>query len=282
MVPWGDLTYIGTTDTDYDGPIDDPQCTPEDIDYLLDAINGSTSAITGATTSSGTWAGLRPLVKSASQRAAPPTCPARHKVQRSDSGVVTITGGKLTTYREMAADTVDEVVADVLGPAASSGSQRHSRTTTPPRCGAPRATTRLMAAADTVSPSAATSCATSPTATAARPAPWWPWPSATPTWREPLVAGLPYLRGRGGLRRPLRDGAHRRRRPVPAHPGPPAGPRRLGGGGRRRSPTLIAAELGWDAEERRRQVAAYRRRSTRSATGPPTCPRSTLEPPLGA
>ena len=32
VVPWGDLTYIGTTDTDYDGPLDDPQCTPEDVD----------------------------------------------------------------------------------------------------------------------------------------------------------------------------------------------------------------------------------------------------------
>src|SRR4029077_12807285 len=35
VVPWGDFTYIGTTDTDYEGPLDDPQCTPEDIAYLL-------------------------------------------------------------------------------------------------------------------------------------------------------------------------------------------------------------------------------------------------------
>src|SRR4051812_10690064 len=39
VVPWGDFTYIGTTDTDYDGPLDDPQCTPDDIEYLLRAIN---------------------------------------------------------------------------------------------------------------------------------------------------------------------------------------------------------------------------------------------------
>ena len=39
VVPWGDTTYIGTTDTDYDGPLDDPQCTPADVDYLLAAIN---------------------------------------------------------------------------------------------------------------------------------------------------------------------------------------------------------------------------------------------------
>ncbi len=114
VVPWGDLTYIGTTDTDYDGPIDDPQCTPEDVDYLLGAING---AIEGHLTTRdivGTWAGLRPLVKDAtSNRTA--DLSRRHKVTPSPSGVVTITGGKLTTYREMAADTVDEVV-ELLGP----------------------------------------------------------------------------------------------------------------------------------------------------------------------
>ena len=114
VVPQGEFTYIGTTDTDYDGPIDDPQCTPEDVDYLLGAING---AIEGHLTTRdivGTWAGLRPLVKDAtSNRTA--DLSRRHKVTPSPSGVVTITGGKLTTYREMAADTVDEVV-ELLGP----------------------------------------------------------------------------------------------------------------------------------------------------------------------
>ena len=57
----------------------------------------------------GTWAGLRPLVKSAeTERTA--DLSRRHVVSVSDSGVVTVTGGKLTTYRKMAADTVDEVV----------------------------------------------------------------------------------------------------------------------------------------------------------------------------
>jgi len=43
VVPQGEFTYIGTTDTDYDGPVDDPQCTREDIDYLLSAINGAST-----------------------------------------------------------------------------------------------------------------------------------------------------------------------------------------------------------------------------------------------
>jgi glycerol-3-phosphate dehydrogenase len=109
VVPWGDFTYVGTTDTDYDGPLENPQCTPEDIAYLLRAING---AITTPLTESdilGTWAGLRPLVKDAgSERTA--DLSRRHSVTTSDSGVVTVTGGKLTTYRRMASDTIDTVV----------------------------------------------------------------------------------------------------------------------------------------------------------------------------
>ncbi len=113
VVPQGEFTYIGTTDTDYDGPVDDPQCTPEDIAYLLSAINAATTEEITVDDIVGTWAGLRPLVKAAaSGRTA--DLSRKHKVARSRSGLVTITGGKLTTYREMAADTVDEIVADVL------------------------------------------------------------------------------------------------------------------------------------------------------------------------
>jgi glycerol-3-phosphate dehydrogenase len=113
VVPEGQFTYVGTTDTDYDGPVDDPQCTPEDIAYLLRALNASCTEEITVDDIVGTWAGLRPLVKAASSgRTA--DLSRRHKVARSRSGLVTITGGKLTTYRKMAADTVDEIVDDVL------------------------------------------------------------------------------------------------------------------------------------------------------------------------
>src|SRR5262249_10390372 len=115
VVPWADFagepqfTYIGTTDTDYDGSLDDPQCNSDDVEYLLRAINGSVTTKLTTDDVLGTWAGLRPLVKSAaSGRTA--DLSRRHQVAASSSGMVTITGGKLTTYREMAADTVDEVV----------------------------------------------------------------------------------------------------------------------------------------------------------------------------
>ncbi|MFM8265329.1 MAG: FAD-dependent oxidoreductase, partial [Acidimicrobiia bacterium] len=113
-------TYVGTTDTDYQGSIDDPQCTPEDIDYCLRALNKAAPGTGRALTRDdviGTWAGLRPLValqegEKTSGRTA--DLSRRHKVIVSDSGMVTITGGKLTTYRKMAEHTVDEVLK-VLG-----------------------------------------------------------------------------------------------------------------------------------------------------------------------
>ena len=110
-------TYVGTTDTDYRGSIDDPQCTQDDIDYCLRALNKAISGGGRTITRDdviGTWAGLRPLVASdegtkASGRTA--DLSRRHKVIISDSGMVTITGGKLTTYRKMAEHTVDATLS---------------------------------------------------------------------------------------------------------------------------------------------------------------------------
>ncbi|HXW39070.1 MAG TPA: glycerol-3-phosphate dehydrogenase/oxidase, partial [Acidimicrobiales bacterium] len=64
VVPWPeiDLVYIGTTDTDYTGPLDDPECTPEDVDYLLGAVNRDTTSHLQRTDVTGVWVGLRPLL----------------------------------------------------------------------------------------------------------------------------------------------------------------------------------------------------------------------------
>ena len=117
VVPWAgtDRVYIGTTDTDYDGPLDSPACTAEDTAYLLDTVNAALTTTLAAGDVVGSWAGLRPLVAGAGAgtgRSA--DLSRRHRVSRGAGGVVTIAGGKLTTYRAMAADTVDEVQA-VLG-----------------------------------------------------------------------------------------------------------------------------------------------------------------------
>jgi len=120
VVPWpgpngtyggpGSFTYIGTTDTDYDGEVDDPQCTPEDVAYLLDAMNRSLKVSLTEADVVGTWAGLRPLVRAEANDGRTADLSRRHAVSPSPGGVITVTGGKLTTYREMAADAVDAAV----------------------------------------------------------------------------------------------------------------------------------------------------------------------------
>ena len=114
VVPWDEHTYIGTTDTEYDGPLDDPRVEPEDVAYVLRAVNAAVSSPLTPEDVSATWAGLRPLLATSSVRGHAPSARTadlsrRHQVQRSRSGLVSITGGKLTTYRKMAADTVDAV-----------------------------------------------------------------------------------------------------------------------------------------------------------------------------
>jgi glycerol-3-phosphate dehydrogenase len=113
VVPWDDRVYVGTTDTDYDGSLDEPVCTPDDVRYLLEAVNRFLTQPLSTDDVLGTWAGLRPLVRDA-RSARTADLSRRHSVQRSESGLITVTGGKLTTYRRMAADTVDAVV-DTLG-----------------------------------------------------------------------------------------------------------------------------------------------------------------------
>jgi len=121
VVPWPEtgLVYLGTTDTDYEGPLDDPKCTGDDVDYLLHAANAVSSAGLTRADVTGVWAGLRPLLAPperghVSERTA--DLSRRHKVWRDADGVITVTGGKLTTYRKMAEDTVDLASRALGGP----------------------------------------------------------------------------------------------------------------------------------------------------------------------
>lgn len=134
VVPFADGadTYVGTTDTPYDGPLDDAACEPEDVEYLLGAVQAATTARLEPSDVTGVWAGVRPLLAPdqigkgpASSARAERTADLsrRHRVLVAPSGVVTVTGGKLTTYRQMAEDTVDVVVRR-LGPAAPPGARR--------------------------------------------------------------------------------------------------------------------------------------------------------------
>ena len=114
VVSWGDQVYLGTTDTAWDGPLDDPSCTPQDVDYILAAANAVSTRQLTRSDITGIWTGLRPLLApeqkgASSERTA--DLSRRHTVRTSPGGLVTVTGGKLTTYRKMAEDTVDAVVS---------------------------------------------------------------------------------------------------------------------------------------------------------------------------
>jgi len=246
LVPWGPKgdgtfrhTYVGTTDTDYAGPLDDPQCTADDIAYVLRALNASIDpAQSGGFTEAditGVWAGLRPLVKSSGDgRTA--DLSRRHRVTANANHVVTVTGGKLTTYREMAEDAVDEVMTLL-------GTKGRSRTKRLALVGAGKG--RPLDDPDLV---ARHGTAAGVVAALAQD---------DPSLLDPLVPGLPYLRAEAvyavqhEMALSLDDVLTRRTRArlLDREATLAAAPSVA---------SLIAPHLGWDADETARQVAAFR------------------------
>ncbi len=112
-VPRNNITYVGTTDTVYNQDIDKPQCTKEDAEYLLKAVNQIFPSLKlNLEDIVSSWAGLRPLIyeegKSASELS------RKDEIMVSPSGLISIAGGKLTGYRLMAEKIVD-LVAKKLG-----------------------------------------------------------------------------------------------------------------------------------------------------------------------
>jgi glycerol-3-phosphate dehydrogenase len=255
VVPWGELTYIGTTDTDYDGPIDDPQCTPEDIAYLLGAMNDAMTTELTEADILGTWAGLRPLVRDAgSERTA--DLSRRHRVTPSASGVVTVTGGKLTTYREMAADTIDLVLEEVLGAKVVERVAKHSRTRRLPLRGAEGYAEVLAAASSTpgVAPAVVEHLANR---YGGESRALLAMIERDPELAAPLVPGLPYLRAealyavRYEMARSVDDILSRRTRArLLARDASAAAAPAVA--------ALVAGDLGWDEAEQERQVKAFR------------------------
>jgi glycerol-3-phosphate dehydrogenase len=113
VLPAGAHAIVGTTDTETGATPDDVRADAGDIDYLLGSANSffpearlTRSDVVAA------WAGVRPLV--ASQYGAGTTAASReHALDRAPSGLLSITGGKLTTYRVMAAEVVDAAVREL-------------------------------------------------------------------------------------------------------------------------------------------------------------------------
>lgn len=114
ILPWNDLSYIGTTDTDYTADPGAVAVTRDDVVYLLRSANALFPAarLTDDDVRS-TWAGLRPLLAQGDGRS-PSAVSREHALVEGSRGMITIAGGKLTTYRAMAAGAVD-LVARRLG-----------------------------------------------------------------------------------------------------------------------------------------------------------------------
>jgi glycerol-3-phosphate dehydrogenase len=113
VLPWGDLSYIGTTDTDDAVSPEEVRATGADVVYLLRSVNAMfPEARLGPRDVISTWAGLRPLLAPVQAQSASQVS-REHRVVEGSSGLVTVAGGKLTTYRRMARDTVDRVATQL-------------------------------------------------------------------------------------------------------------------------------------------------------------------------
>jgi glycerol-3-phosphate dehydrogenase len=106
IVPWESRAIFGTTDTG-SGDLDSPVATQDDITYLLKYLNRYLSVNLTEENIVSTYAGYRPLVKPRKANRSTAKLSRTHAVIEGPSGLVTITGGKLTTYRRMAQDTID-------------------------------------------------------------------------------------------------------------------------------------------------------------------------------
>ncbi len=111
VIPWGDRSYVGTTDTDFDGDPSEVYATRDDVAYLLAAANAyfPEHQLTESDVIS-TWAGLRPLISPPDTGVKASQVSREHEILIGENGLITIAGGKLTTFRRMAGEVVDTVV----------------------------------------------------------------------------------------------------------------------------------------------------------------------------
>ncbi|RDI63824.1 glycerol-3-phosphate dehydrogenase/oxidase [Nocardia pseudobrasiliensis] len=115
--------YLGLTDEDAPGPVpDEPEPTDAEIDFLLDTVNTVLREPLRRSDIRGKFAGLRPLLRTADDSTA--DISREHAVLHSPGGPITIVGGKLTTYRQMAQDAVDAAVTHARLPAGPSTTDR--------------------------------------------------------------------------------------------------------------------------------------------------------------
>jgi glycerol-3-phosphate dehydrogenase len=189
VLPFGHLTIVGTTDTVTTVGPDEIRASRSDIAYLLESVNACfpSAALTEADVISA-WAGIRPLSASVREAGTDPASLSReHSIETSPAGVVTISGGKLTTYRSMAAEVVDTVeralgrsptatvTQSLLLPGGALGANEGTINAAAARVGSRDVATRLVRAYGDRWPSV------------------WAFAERDAALAQPLVAGLPYI-----------------------------------------------------------------------------------------
>jgi glycerol-3-phosphate dehydrogenase len=108
-LPWLGRTLVGTTDNDYEGPLEHVAPDPADVDYLLEACNSFFGETLTRSDITGAYAGVRPLISTGDPKKSVDIS-RKAELYETSSGLVTITGGKLTTWRRMAKMAVDRIV----------------------------------------------------------------------------------------------------------------------------------------------------------------------------
>lgn len=118
VIPWGEQVVVGTTDDVFEGSLDDPRVDPRDAEYCCQAVNRAFDLNLTPADAVAAWAGLRPLPRGdAEPGGRSDVLSRRHALMEGPPGLFTLTGGKLTTYRKMAADAVDAAVRYLGGSA---------------------------------------------------------------------------------------------------------------------------------------------------------------------
>jgi glycerol-3-phosphate dehydrogenase len=111
LCPWGDVHLLGTTDA-FSDELDEPRVTESEVGYVLEAANHAfPSAKLGLADVLSVYAGVRPLVADSHANLPPSSVSREHRLTEDESGLLSVAGGKLTTYRRMAEQIVDRIVA---------------------------------------------------------------------------------------------------------------------------------------------------------------------------
>ena len=108
-LPWLGQTLIGTTDNDYEGSLEHPRVAEDDAEYLLEAVNTFFETDFGLDDVAGAYAGVRPLISTGDPKKSVDIS-RKAELFETSSGMITITGGKFTTWRRMAKMAVDRMV----------------------------------------------------------------------------------------------------------------------------------------------------------------------------